>query len=735
LKDFYETGVNYKNTISVSGGNEKSTYYLSYGNENDNGIMPGNVDTKTQNSFRLNGTLKGNKLSSTASVNYISKTVKAVPTGQGGAEGAIVYEDLLQTPTDISVIDQKNFNNKYYNLNNYFTPYAGDPYRSLNQNQSKYVENRIMGNLSVKYEFTKWLSASIRSGVDVSDGHRQDYVAIQIPDSTGYNRSYQKVLGNDAERSLYSREINNDIFINFDHNITENIGLKGFVGYSTNERYKKNLLSEINQLDIPFYYNISNSSQPVLSTTYEELRRLDGTYAEADLSYKEMLFLTGNFRQDRSSTLPVNHNTYNYGAVSLSFLLSEAVPSIKDVLPFAKLRASYGRTGNDADPYSIYQVMVPLDITMQYGSLIAPLGGVNSFTVSHQIGNPNLTPELTYESELGTELKFFNNRLSIDFTYYDKTTQNLILSVPLPASSGYRFQVQNIGKVEDKGLEFMFGITPVKTANFQWDIGLNFSNNRNKVLSLTEGLGQVIMNTTYDIDYVARAGQPMGLFVGPVPLTDGHGHVVVNASTGEPIVDPIKHVYGSSQAKYLLGLNTQIKYKNLLLSCLFDIRQGGLMYSGTADLWYFTGNATQTTFNYRQPWLYPNSVVQVTDKLGNVTGYAENTHPIDMTNQVNNYYFTTNPAFEGRNVIDRSYVKLREVTLSYSFPKSMYKDIPISEIGLGIVGRNLLLWTPKTNNFVDPESSNYGNDNVADFGEFRGGPSVRTVGFDVKLKF
>ncbi len=253
-------------------------------------------------------------------------------------------------------------------------------------------------------------------------------------------------------------------------------------------------------------------------------------------------------------------------------------------------------------------------------------------------------------------------------------------------------------------------------------------------MELAPGLDEIILASVYDIDFVAMKGQPLGVYKGPVAQKDPQGHTVVDAN-GFPIAAAEKGIYGNAEPVYIAGITTSFRYKDLTLSAVLDIRQGGLIYSGSADLNYFSGNATQTTYNNRQPFIVPNSVYGVQDPTTKQWTYSENTMPIKMFDVTDYYYFTKNKPAERTRVIPRSYTKLREVTLTYSLPKSIFRKLPITRAEIGVFGKNLILWTPKGNNFIDPEVSSWGNDLAGDFGEFRSSPTTRMYGINVKLSF
>lgn len=734
LRDFYDRGTSFINTISLSGGTDKSTFYLSYGNTSENGIVPTDADSYKRNTLALRGSTKGTKLSASASLNYVRKDAKALTAGQGG-QSATLFQEIIQTPRDMSIIDFKDLNNKFNNLDNFYNLYAQNPYWPIYNNRNTFDENRIFGNVNLGYQITPWLNASWRVGGDISNALVNSSVAIATTTPESPNATIKQFPGRVSERTRFSRELNSDFLLTTNNNINEDLNLTSIVGYNVNERYFDDNLSFINELNIPGYYNLSNSSNPPTVQTSTSLRRLFGLYGQVGLSYKDFLFINVLARNDWSSTLPKENNSFFYPGINASFVFTDVLPNIKGALSYGKLRAAWGQTGNDANPYLINSVMVPGFVQMPFGDITFPVNGINAFEVSNTIGNRGLQPEITSEYEFGADLQFFNNRVGVDIAYYNRSTTNQILAVPIASTSGYGFQVRNLGKIENKGIELLLTLSPIKTTNFSWDIRYTFSNNRNKVIELGSGLEKVILTSSYNVEFVAIEGQPLGTYLGIVPLKDEQGNTVVNSTNGQPLAAPDKEMYGNAQAKYLMGLYNTFTYKNLSASFGFDIRKGGLIYSYTQRLSQFVGNSTNTLYNNRQPFIVPNSVVQDgTDDNGEPI-YRENTTPIDVANYDAYWNDQNNPTTEREHVKDRSFVKLREVVIGYTLPKSLFNNLPISSLSINLVGRNLLLWTPESNNIIDPEVTTFGNDLAGDFGEFGQGPTVRSFGASLRATF
>lgn len=727
VKDFWDVGKTWENSISIQNGNENTSYYFSYSNVDADGIFPTGSDSYKRNTLSLRGTANlPNNFSSAVSVNYIKKQSHFVPTGQDQS----VYDNVMQTPRDISIVDQEDYNNKFNNLDNFYNGYAANPYYVLNEHGNKFNEDRVFGNVELGYKFCPWLNINWRVGADVANSQLKEWRAI-----TDYVRNdYNDDAGRVIEQTFFTNELNSDLMLNFQKPIGKSFEIRALLGWNINQRNTKSTYAEVIGLTQPFFYNLSNSSSVPSVTEATLLRRLTGVYGSIDLSFKSYLFLTFNARNDWSSTLPEKNNSYFYPGVNLSWVFSDAIPAIQKVIPYGKIRVGWSQTGNDANPYLIYSVFTQANYFDGYRGLDWPMSGVNGFTIGNTIGNPNLQPEISTEIEAGTDLRFFQNRLAIDFTYYFRKTTDLIYPVPLPYSSGYRFQVMNLGEMTNKGVELMVTVTPVKTKNFKWEISYNFAKNYNKLVELNPELEKVDLGGTSRLGFVAVPGMPLGVFEGDAPLYDSDGHIVVD-NQGLPVIASEKEIYGDCQYKYTMGAGTSVSWKGLSLSIAFDIRQGGYLYSRTKEMMYFAGTNPETTDNDRQPFIIPNSVTEDPDNPGE---YIENTVAISHHNQsLYAYYDQTRGAggFGKTFLVDKSFVKLRSVVLSYSLPKKWMDKTPFGDIQISLIGRNLLIWTAADNRYIDPELTTFGNDLNAEYGEFSASPSTRSYGVSLKLTF
>ena len=435
VREFFDTGEKYSNSISISGGNEQTTYYLSYSNVMHDGIFPTDADSYNRHTISVRGShIASSRFTSSYSINYIKKNNKSVPSGQGEQS---VYNQVMQTPRDISLLELQDYKSKWNNIDNYYSLYTVNPYFILNENGNTNNEDRIYGSIDLDYGIIKALSFKLRLGGDVSNDQLKQWRAVIEP---GGNNEFAAIYepGSVNESSGYVMQLNSDLMLNFNKKFG-NIELNVLVGHNLNQRSAKGLSASVNDLTIPGFFQLKNSSETPLAGESYARRRLVGVYSSLDLAYKSVLFVTLTARNDWSSTLPVDNNSFFYPGINASLIFTELVPKIKNVLSFGKLRAAWTRVGNDAPSYSIRSVFVKGGHSDGYGYLRYPLPNmVDSYEVSNLIGNEELKPELTTEFEVGTDLRFYKNRIGIDFAYYDKNTTNLIWPGPLRARSGYR---------------------------------------------------------------------------------------------------------------------------------------------------------------------------------------------------------------------------------------------------------------------------------------------------------
>lgn len=728
IQDFYQTGVTYSNGLSFSGGNANTTYFVSYSNMQDDGIIPTDVDSYSKNSFNFNGSHKSKYYTVSSAINYNQKEVSAV----GGGQGYSVFNNIMQIPRDFSIIDMADYKSKFYDINGYYTSYGiVNPYWTLNEDGNKYNEDHVYGNLKIEVPIYESLKFTSRLGEDFYTNRIKQWTAIITPDEWSENFGATSGPGSVYVSSGFRNELNFDAFLTYNPSFGD-FSISGLLGTNVNSRYSRAHTTNVPSLDLPGFYNVKNtSSTPTVTQTYTQ-RRLVGMYGQFDLSYKDMVFLNVGARNDWSSTLPKDGNSYFYPAVGVSWLFSNTFPSIQNVISYGKLRANFGKTGNDPDPYVLQSVMVAALVDMPFGGDVTfPFGGVNAYEVSNTIGNPGLRPEMTSEIELGADVRFLNNRVGLDVAVYKRNTKDQIMNVSIPSSTGYGAMFMNLGNVQNKGIEIQANGTPVKTRDLTWSLGVTFAKNENKVIELLEGvLDEIQIGGFSGTGIYAAAGKPLGYFKTSGIRKNEEGKIIVSAN-GVPIASPGLEEYESFQHDYTMGFNTQLNYKGAYLSASFDFRKGGLFFSRTADINDFVGNNIRTAYNDRRPFVVPNSVRETKDASGN-TIYIENTIPIAVQN-INTFYNGGGLEGSAANLIDKTSFRLREIVLGYNLPKSIYKNTPITNIDVSLIGYNLLLWLPKSNTFIDPDVTTFGNTIEGEFGEFSAYPATRSWGVSLKV--
>jgi len=743
IRDFYETGTENNNTLSLSGGNENNKFYFSYGNVFSNGILPTKADYLERHTFAVRSNSIYKNFTLNTSFNYVNRRMNAPATRPVGGIGSSFFEDLLQIPVDMNMGDFKNYKSTFANVDNYFTPFAENPYYGLHENGSGQNTDRIFGNINMGYKFTDWLSAELIVGGDFTNARTRIWNAVNKPSPGSWNdgsnvegAQRQEDIGSYAELTNYEGSFNTIFNLKLNKDLGSKFNLEAIVGGTYNQSQSKGVATRIEGLLVPGFYNLANSVNLPTGTEAIANRRLIGAYAQATLGYEGQLFLTVNARNDWSSTLPINSNSFFYPGANLSWLASQTLDLSRTPISLLKFRAAYGKTGADAAPYQVYSTLRPGNISLGFGNITFPFDGVGAYSLSKQINNLNLKPVITKEAEFGAEIRFLNNRIGIDASYYDKRTDGQIFNVPISPGSGYTSWVQNIGLVSNKGVEVTLDASPVKTRDFTWTVNYTFARNRSKVERLNEGLDKVILQSAYDLEFDAIPGKPLGIFKAPVPVYSPDGKMVVDPKTGFPIASSDLGEYGSSQRDFMMGLQNTFTYKDFQLGFSFDYRKGGQFYSGTADLLLFTGGARATTYNDRKPFVVPNSVNQAGIDASGKPVYVENKTVIDEAHFDAYWYHTSNKAqIYGYQIIDRSFIKLRDVTLTYRLPQSIASKVRSTNLSLTAYGRNFLVWTPKSNVYIDPEVTNFGNDLQSEFGEFRTGPSLKQFGLTLRASF
>lgn len=492
---------------------------------------------------------------------------------------------------------------------------------------------------------------------------------------------------------------------------------------------------------------LSNGASRSVLSEAQQKRRLVGLFGDVMLGWDEWLYLDVTARNDWSSTLPMGNNSFFYPGVTLSALFTKWIPA-NPVLTFGKVRLAYGKTGNDASPYytATNYIQAYADGTYGLDIISFPMNSKNAFRASTTAGSSTLRPEMTSEFEVGTNLKLFNGRLDIDASYYNRETNDQIFTLPVDPSTGFTAQVTNFGKVRNRGVELMVNVIPVQTKDVTWEVGFNWTKNSNKVLSLPESLegGKVTVysfSAGNDAVYMyAEQGEALGQYYTYLPqyVTDPespyYGAPIVGTD-GQPVIGTQLEKTGfSMNHDWTGGITTSLRVFDFTLSAAFDVRYGGKMFSRSKNLMQFTGNGVVTEQNERRPFIIPGSVVANADG-----SYSPNTTPIYLANSSYQSYFNDHGYGYGglAYLTDRTYCKIRNISLSWNLPAKWLKAVYLSDVVLTAYCNNPFLWTFKDNRYVDPETTTVTEfgDLAYGFGELYSNPSCRSFGVNLKVNF
>jgi len=734
VRDFYDTGILSTQSVNLSGGGDTSDFSLVFSNVNSDGVVPTDSDLYKKQSIGFNGGLKGKRFTLRTSLNYVYKDQSVVNAGQGddAGQGSTLQQDLLQIPRDISVVDLRDYKNNIFNTPDYyFTPYATNPYFSLNENSTKIYGHNIFGNVNLSYKITDKLTATWQVGGNLRNERQKSYGAIvnYLPGTPQAVAGANPVVGGVTEGRSEFSEFDTFFNLNYNTNLSEDWTLNLLGGFNYNKRESDQLFNTITNLGIPGYYELSNSAVRPTITQANSMRKTGAVYASAEIAFKNRYFLTLTGREDVTSTLPIGNNAYFYPALSLGAIV------IDNGDTFLKLRAAASKIANDTSPYATENSYVPGSAAANFGIIASPIGGISFYEAAGRLGNADLKPETTVEYEVGAEGSFFKNRISYDIALYHKTTSDLIVNLPLDPSTGYTTKSINAAELENKGIELSITASPIKNKDFTWNLTYTFTKNMSEVTKLADGFDRIDIQPAYGVTYSAAKGEPLGTFFSQVPKTNAAGQYIVNAATGMyEVSDDIQKI-GNSQRDFVMGLQNNFKYKNFNLGVSLDWKQGGEFYSYTKRLSHFVGNGIETVYNDRQPFIVPNSVNEQVDATTGAVTYTENTTPIAWDKVTSFYNTSNNPGIEQTHVIDKTFVRLREINLNYDFPSAVSKNMGLNKITLGVYARNLFMWTPGENPYTDPETGTYGTGVGSDFGEFGTNPSQRSVGGVLKLSF
>lgn len=749
IRDFFDIGWSHKHNVALDGVSDdgKMTYYLSFNNANDNGIIPGNKDTYKRNGFAFRGSYAPVKwLRVSSQVNFSTSKTQAVAMDQG----AFFIDGLNEMARDVSLVDLKNLPIAFNSPEAYFTPYGiTSPYWAIENRDNIVDQKQIFGKVQADIMPLEHVTLTYRYTFNYSD-YDQKYGEPQIAlddaliyDDKGYAPSKMNQSGYIYAYYYRGYESNHDVLAQYNNSfIDERFTVSAIAGLNINERYGTGITGQTDDLAVySGFLNLSNGATKTTLSDSKSLRRLLGVYGDITLGWDDSIFLELTARNDWSSTLPLAHNHYFYPGATLSWIFTNYLPK-NNILSFGKVRAAYGKTGSDAGVYYTNPTYAQASYGGIYGTGIAkfPMNGSNAFRRGTSIPATELRPEMTTEFEVGANLRFFEGRIGVDAAYYNRVTTDQIFAIDLDPATGYTSIVYNAGTVRNRGVELLFDFVPVQTRNFRWDVSVNWAKNFSKVLDLPDEVsdGQLLVSSFSTsaekdrVNFYIEEGKPYGTYWTYTPQRTEDGKLIVDEYGKALLSDNLEYSGYDANYKWTGGLSTSLTYKNISLSASLDARWGGKMFSRTKDLMQFTGNGIVTAYNDRRPFVIPNSVIY--DEASGE--YVENTTPIQLgdSSLQDNYWGWG--ADEGRvfYLVDRTFVKLRNVSLTYNLPKKWIG--PFQGIGISAYVNNALTWTPASNVYIDPEHTNLGTDSAdALFGETYVNPACRIWGLNLNVKF
>jgi TonB-linked SusC/RagA family outer membrane protein len=718
---FYKTSISNNHSIILDGASDKGTIKMGYTRNDERGTLPNSQILK--NIINFGGSYKiTDRLTASANGNYSEiKGLGRYGSGYSGLNVNQNFRQWYQVNVDMKAQKDAYFRNGQNITWNWKDPstaaglvpiYTDNYYWTRYENYENDTRNRTFGNAMLNYKATDWLNIMGRVTLDTYTEFQQQRVAVGSQGPASYQRT---------DRSF--RETNYDLIANFDRNLNADFNLKGLIGTNIRKSLLNSTYATTNGgLIVPGLYSIANSVGAVAAPIENyQPKEVDGYFAGATLSWRETVTLDGTYRRDKSSTLPTGNNAYNYYSVAGSWLFSKHLESL-NWLSSGKIRANYATVGNDAPWGSIINTYTTQPL---YGS-------TTMFSYPTTTNNANLLPEKTESTEIGLDLAFLKNRIGFDASYYVTNTKNQIIPVSVSAATGFTNTYVNAGTVENKGFEFSLYGSPFKTQDFAWNVNVNFTKYKTKVTELfNDSKNLQLASYQGGISVNATLGQPYGTIQGKDYVYNEQGEKVIGSNGYYLSTTTTTNVIGNINPDWIGGIQNSFKYKNLSLSFLIDMRKGGSVWS--LDQFYatYTGILPNTVGNndlgnpVRNPVTNDNTSGGVV-LPGVLADGTPNTKRVVID--------ANSPTLpQAAFAYDASYIKLREATFTYSFPKTMMNKLgPVKGIDITLFGRNLWI-IHKNLPYSDPEENlSSGNAQGVQSGAY---PTTRTVGLNAKISF
>lgn len=721
VKDFYETGTTAINSLAVSGGGEFGDFRLSAADLRSDSYIPG-VNLKRKNvsgKFRFRPT---DALTVNANLNYVNSNSDNRPGAGYGSEN-IGYSLVAWYPRQADTEALRDYwqpgleGTRQYSFNYTF---FDNPFFTLFENRNSFNRDRLYGNLSASYELTPTLRATVRTGMDYSNELRQfrrHFSTNRFP------------RGGYAENDVFYREVNTDVLLDYRPRPIGDFSVNLLGGANRLDQTASNKQSQALTLAQPGVFRLSNAASPVELFDQVAEKRINSVYGLTKFAYRNFLFLDVTGRNDWSSSLatPVSaaETSFFYPSVSLSFL-ADRVLNLPDDISFLQVRANWAQVGNDTDPYRTSSTFVAQ----------TPFGGQPTFSEQDVLAAPNLVPERTTSTEVGFDFRLFDDRLGLDVSYFNQTTDNQILSLPVPQSSGFTRQIVNGGQVSTTGLEAVLSLRPVKTATVDWVSRFNFSTNRATVDELPDGterftlaFSRVYNSVNQTVFFIAEEGGEIGDIWGTGYLRNDAGQFVLNDDGGFIADNNLKKL-GNANPDFILGWHNNVRVGNFHFGLLVDWRQGGKIVSRTLALAGVAGQLEETVNRPDEGFVIEG--VQNTGTAENPI-YVPNTTAVPAESFYRSFY---NRNHEENNVYDARFLKIREASITYRLGKSQLAGTFFDRLGglsVSLIGRNLYAFTAIPH--FDPEQFAIQGQNLVGGVEDISYPTARSFGVNLGVEF
>ena len=722
---FFRTGFTANNTVMVSSSNGKTGVRFTFTDMRNKDIVPQTHMSRDILNLRANTSL--NKVDLDFSVNYTHEYVKNRPAL--GDSKSNVGKNLMTLATTYNQAWLRNYEDEYGEYANWngMDPYNVNPYWDVykNLNESRKDLFRLHG--SVTWNIGKHLKIKGTAGAELNWFNFQDYKA---PTTPGYEAGYMQI--NKFQNQMYNFELLG-IYTNRwgDFDFTGTFG--GNI-YKVDNKTMVTTAQDMQIRDVIALMSFNETS--IQENSYR--KQINSLFGAVNVGWRNLLYLDATIRGDKSSTLPSGNNIYVYPSVSASFVFSQLIKR-GDILPYGKLRLSFAQVGSDTDPYQLGLVYTKSKFTYP--------GYTIGYIDNGTIPNKDLKPTKTNSFEVGFETKFLNNRIGLDFTYYNQISKNQIMGMASSWTTGYPYRLINAGEIQNVGIEIALNTRPIQIGDWSWDLNLNFSRNRNKVRKLVDGMDMFELEKAswLDVQIAAMVGENFGSIVGPDFQRNDNGDILIDPATGLPMYDKSNHVLGNASWDWTGGICTTLTWRNLSLNALFDIKVGGDLYSMSARASHESGKA-MATLEGREAWYaseearmaagLPKGSADWTPTGGFIApGVIDNGDGTYRQNDIiinpEDYWMSVCRNAPSMFIYDNSYIKCREITLSYQFPKKWLGKW-VQNLSVSFVARNpFIVWKNIPN--IDPDS-NYNNTTGMGL-EYGSLPSRKSYGFNLNVKF